>query len=115
MTDAPAARPAWKSFALWALLLSLVALLLFAAALSAGIAVATTSTADYAGLAVITYPLLASPPAGVLVLAAWVLIVLSFRRHEAERLQTFRFAALGISIAMTLVVGFLLFAWLATA
>ena len=115
VTDAPAERPFWKTFAFWALIVALVALLLFAAALSAGIAIATTSQADFAGLAVITYPLLASPPAGVLVLAAWVLIVLSYRRHEVERSQTFRFAAVGISIVMTLVVGFLLVTWLATA
>jgi hypothetical protein len=111
MTDAEAARPAWKTCALWALVAALLALIVFGMGLGAGIAVATQSTAKNAGLAVISYPLLASPVAGILVLVAWVLIVLSFRRREAERAQTFRFAALGITIVMTLVVGFLLFAW----
>jgi hypothetical protein len=112
MTDADAAPPFWRTFAFWALIAALVSLLLFAIALSAGIAVATLSHTPRAGLAVISYPLLAAPPAGVLALAAWALIVLSYRRRETERSQTFRFAAVGIAIVMTIVVGFLLFAWL---
>jgi len=115
MTDAAPERPFWRTCAFWGLIAALLALLVFGVALSAGIATASLSHDEYAGLAVITYPLLASPPAGVLVLGAWALIVFSFRRHEAERAQTFRFAAVAISIVMTLVVAFLLFTWLQTA
>ncbi|GAA4175430.1 hypothetical protein [Gryllotalpicola koreensis] len=115
MTDAGAERPIWKTFALWALVCALAAVVLFGGALGAGIAAPALPGPQPDQLAVLYYPLLASPPAAVVLIGAWVLISFSVRRREDGRLRTYRFAATGIAIIMSLIVAFLLFAWFATA